>query len=1115
MRELTPVRRVILTDGHGFNLSCLVLCPPPTSSLTERPVSMAPPSPLSPTAARRPDTPQAPALVRFGPLALAVSALAAISMGLIAWSHESWGRLQERTHRVDTLLSTVQYQARSSVLEAEQRVLGLPTLHNEDPREAIAIALRQARALHEDSPAELRPAMAALVAELEITRNAVEDRTRVPPTVDAAALRHTLDRVDTAVRQATSRWDDTLRAQTTAQQQFDHLNIALVGLVTLLLISLMRRADRQRAATADKLHARDAQLRAFAEVLPDLAFRMDADGTFLDVYGSNLPLLGRPPETILGKPLSILFPTDMRGRFMDVIAQALSSRRTQSLNFSVRLHEEARHFDSRCAPVADTEEVVWMIWDITAHRQTEKRLRHKTRLYDFLSHVNQSVVRSSDERSLLARVCRVAIEHGQFKKAWVVMHEGEGTLDLRCEAVAGEDGPDRPLLDFILPADPAADTPLDAALRNGRTYCSSDLGRLTRRPAWADAAIASGMPGCVTVPLRRDEVLIGHLVLLGRRVNDQAEDLLTLFDDLAKDLSFALTNLHREALRHHAEERIRLHAAALESTQDGMMVLSQDRVVVSVNPAFTALTGWTEAEVIGRMPDFLLPDDPTVTLDDIREGLIQEGSWQGEMWFQRQNGELFMTKLSVSAVRNKAGRPTHFVGVFTDITQLKQTEERLARMAHFDTLTELPNRGMIHQRLAHALSLAQRHHTLVGVVFIDLDNFKTVNDGLGHAAGDSLLRQVASRLQARVRQEDTLGRLGGDEFILVLEHLRHPQQAAHVASAILDTLQQPFTLDGGEQVYVRASIGISLFPDDGQDAAELIRNADAAMYESKRRGRNSFSFYTESFTSDATSRLLLETRLRRAMEQGDFLLHYQPQMRLSDRRVTAVEALVRLRPPSGSGEFMAPVSPHQFIPVMEDTGMIVALSEWVLAEACRQGRAWLDAGLDFGRMSVNLSPSEIRRGGVVERVSRILNETGLPPDRLELEITESGLMETGGSAEQFLHMLHSLGVTLTIDDFGTGYSSLAYLKRFPVHQLKIDRSFVQDLPGNDNDGQLVATMIAMARGLKLAVVAEGVEMPDQEAYLASRGCDLVQGYLYSRPLPAPALAAWLQERQPA
>ena len=1051
--------------------------------------------------------------MRFGPLALAVSAVAAMSMGLIAWSHQSWRALQERTHRVDTALSAVQYQARASVLGAEQRVLGLPTAGNEDPGHTLAQALQQARSLHAESPPELRAAMATLLTELAHAEAAVHGRVRVPPAVDSTTLRSTLDRVDGAVREASARWDDALHSQTTTQQQFDQLNIAVVGLVTLLLIGLMRRADRQRAAIADKLYARDAQLRAFAEVLPDLAFRMDAQGIFLDVYGNNLPLLGRPPSSILGQPMSVLVAADMCDRFMAVIAQALQTGHTQSLTFSVPVANELRHFDSRCAPVAATREVVWMIWDITAHRETEKRLRHKTRLYDFLSHVNQSIVRSSDEASLLARVCRVAIDHGQFRKAWVVLHEGDDGLTLRCQAVAGEDGPDRAMLDFTLPADPSDDTALEAALRTGRTYCSSDLGRLAHRPAWADAAIAAGMPGCVTSPLRQDDVLIGHLVLLGRRVNDQAEDLLTLFDDVAKDLSFALTNLHREALRRHAEERIRLHAAALESTQDGMMVLSRDRIVVSVNPAFTTLTGWSEAEVIGRQPDFLLPDDPTVTLEDIRDGLLHSGDWQGEMWFQRQNGELFMTRLSVSAVRDKAGQATHFVGVFTDITQLKQTEERLARMAHFDTLTELPNRGMIHQRLTHALSLAQRHRTLVGVVFIDLDNFKTVNDGLGHAAGDSLLRQVASRLRARVRQEDTLGRLGGDEFILVLEHLRHPQQAAHVASAILDTLQQPFTLDGGEQVYVRASIGISLFPDDGQDAAELIRNADAAMYDSKRRGRNSFSFYTESFTSDATSRLLLETRLRRAMEEGDFLLHYQPQIRLSDRRVTAVEALVRLRAPSGNDALTAPVSPHEFIPVMEETGMIVALGEWVLTEACRQGRAWLDAGLDFGRMSVNLSPSEIRRGGVVERVSRILRETGLPPDRLELEITESGLMETGGNTEHFLHMLHGLGVTLTIDDFGTGYSSLAYLKRFPVHQLKIDRSFIQDLPGNDHDDQLVTTMIAMARGLKLAIVAEGVEMPDQEAYLAGRGCDVVQGYLYSRPVPGPALASWLATQQ--
>jgi EAL domain-containing protein (putative c-di-GMP-specific phosphodiesterase class I) len=364
-----------------------------------------------------------------------------------------------------------------------------------------------------------------------------------------------------------------------------------------------------------------------------------------------------------------------------------------------------------------------------------------------------------------------------------------------------------------------------------------------------------------------------------------------------------------------------------------------------------------------------------------------------------------------------------------------------------------------------------------------------------------------------VRQEDTLGRLGGDEFILVLEHLRHPQQAAHVATAILDTLGEPFKLGGGQQVYVRASIGISLFPEDGQDASELVRNADAAMYQSKRRGRNSFSFYTEAFTTDATSRLQLETRLRQAVELGEFVLHYQPMMCLKERKIVALEALVRLRAPDNANACLPSISPDEFIPVMEETGMIVALSEWVLLEACRQGKAWLDAGLDFGRIAVNLSPSEVRRGGVEERLSRILKDTNLPPERLELEITETGLMESGMGAEQFLQQLHGLGVYLSIDDFGTGYSSLAYLKRFPVHQLKIDRGFIQDLPGNDSDSRLVSTMITMAHGLRLKVVAEGVEMPDQEAFLARHGCDLVQGYLYSRPLAARQVESLLQGQQ--
>ncbi|WP_290901178.1 EAL domain-containing protein [Aquabacterium sp.] len=1051
-----------------------------------------------------------PALGRFGPLALSVGALAAISMGLIAWSHLGWNRLQQQAHAFDTHLSAARFEARQA-----QWLLGSapePSASGQ-PASLITPLTRAHNAL-----AALQPhAPEAVKAPLSLLQTQVVAALRQAETAPQdAGMRDAIAAMDQALSATSTQWEQALERATRDQHHLDRLNVALVGCVTLMLLVLMGRAHRQRELAIDKVKAREAQLSAFAEALPDLAFRMDAEGHYLDIYGNNLPLLGRPAHELIGRRLSDLFPPDMAQRFLGVLQQTLGSRSTQAITFNVTINQELRHFDSRCAPVGDTDQVVWMIWDITGRRQTERRLRRKTRMYDFLSHVNQAIVRSDDQATLMNRVCRVAVRHGQFRKAWVALFDAHTPGALHCVAEAGDERPLRPSLSFALSEAPQADHALDTALRQGLTFRTRDLRAVPQQgphPAWLDEAVAAGTPGCVIVPLRREQTLIGHLLLLGRRVDDTDADELGLFEDLSSDLSFAVTNLHREALRDQAEERIRLHAAALESTRDGMMVLDSDRVLVSINPAFTALTGYEEHEVIGRSPEFLLTDAPDEFVAQLREHLLSYGSWQGEVWFRHRNGDPFMTKLSVAAVHSTQGEPSHFVGVFTDITQLKQTEERLARMAHYDPLTELPNRVLIRQRLAHAINLAQRHHTQVGVVFIDLDNFKTVNDGLGHAAGDSLLKQVAQRLRQRVREEDTLGRLAGDEFVLVLEHLRHPQQAAHVATAILETLNQPFTLDGGQQVYVRASIGISMYPDDGQDESELVRNADAAMYESKRRGRNNFSFYTQAFTAEATLRLQMETLLRRAVEHSEFTLHYQPMVRLSDRKVIALEALVRLNTAgqhtAGTHSGSVTLSPNQFIPVMEDTGMITSLSEWVIEEACRQGRAWLDAGLDFGRVAINLSPSEIRRGGVVERLAEILVRTGLPPQYLEIEITEGGLMESGMGAEQFLQHLHQLGVFLTIDDFGTGYSSLAYLKRFPVQQLKIDRSFVQDLPSNDNDSQLVSTMISMAHGLRLHVVAEGVEMPDQEAFLCSLGCDVAQGYLYSRPVPAAQISQML------
>ena len=1068
--------------------------------------------------APEPDTPlpssgtlPVPALGRFGPLAAAVAAVTLTGIGLMAWSHTSWLALQERGHAFDSQLADVRHQTQKGRWLVEELLVDHRLIDEQQVSSAIEHAQASAATLSEHAPDSLKPHLVTLQQNLTEAGKLFLQRRSLPLDVAAQQVMGALETVDHAADQAATQWQGVMSQQLQQQRELDIINMAIMLTLTGGLLYLIYKAYRQREAATSALIHRETELQAFANALPDVAFLLDKSGRYAHIFGNNsTALLGRPKSQMIGRPISDFFPPAATALFMGVITKTLETRQTQALSYPLRVMGGVRHFDSRCAPVGDTDRVVWMIWDVTARRRAEQRLVHMTRLYDFLSQINQAIVWSTTEPDLIAHVCRSAREHGRFKKAWVALCDFDDKFMLH-EAMPPADMDDPIIVSFCRERTALLDSaPISEALFSGSIFHTTDLAQVPQRPAWAEMALSQGLAGCAVVPLRRDQELVGHLVLLDTQLNAQDQDEKALFEEIANDLAFALTNLHRESLRVIAEERIRLHAAALESTRDGMIVLDRAKQIVSINPAFTDITGYTEDDVVGSTPEFLFAENPQEVVQTIRAGLNHSDAWQGEVWSRRKNGELFMNKLSVSAVHNPRGKPTHFVAVMTDITQLKETEARLARMAHFDTLTGLPNRAMIHDRLSHAVNLAQRHHTLVGVIFVDLDNFKVVNDGLGHAAGDNLLQQVAQRLRDRVRQEDTLGRLGGDEFLLVLEHLRHPQQAAHVAQAILQTLNEPFTLEGGQQVYVRASIGISLFPDDSRDPAELIRDADAAMYESKRRGRNSFSFFTQSFTSDATHRLQLETRLRRAVEHGEFVLHYQPQVRLSDNRVVALEALVRLKSPDGGADTLPAIGPTEFIPVMEDTGMIVPLSEWVLMEACRQGKVWLDAGMEFGRLSVNLSPSEIRRGGVVERVSRILSQTGLPAERLELEITESGLMESSVGAEQFLHMLHDLGVSLSIDDFGTGYSSLAYLKRFPVHQLKIDRSFIQDLPGNASDAQLVQTMISLARGLNLSVVAEGVEMPDQETFLHAMGCDVVQGYLYSRPVPPIQVEALLQ-----
>ena len=570
-----------------------------------------------------------------------------------------------------------------------------------------------------------------------------------------------------------------------------------------------------------------------------------------------------------------------------------------------------------------------------------------------------------------------------------------------------------------------------------------------------------------------------------------------------------ITALARDiSKRIQADEKLRQAAVVFDNAQEGIVVTDQHARILAVNPAFREITGYAEAEVLGETPaKFKSGRHDAAFYQRMWGALASTGRWQGEVWDRRRNGEIYPKWLSISAVRDAAGATIRYVALFADITHLKESEARLEHLAHFDVLTDLPNRLLFNSRLEHALERARRHGQRVALLFLDLDRFKTVNDSLGHPAGDELLIEVARRIRKRLREEDTLARLGGDEFVILLEQVDEAQFAAVVAQEVLNTLRAPVHLGGGHEVFIGASIGISLFPEDADDATRLVSSADAALYLAKEQGRDTYRFYTESLTAAANEHLALETRLRRALDQGEFVLHYQPL--LDDRHggVIGVEALARWQPP---GEALVP--PARFIPIAEETGLIAPLGAWILRAACAQARAWMDAGLPPLVMAVNLSARQFQAGDVVELVRAALAETGLPAARLELELTESVIMADAEQSIATLDALTALGVRLAIDDFGTGYSSLAYLKRFPIDKLKIDRGFVAGLADDADDREIAATIIAMARGLHLDVLAEGVETEQQLALLRQFGCDQYQGYLFSRPLPADEFAAWLGRR---
>lgn len=550
-----------------------------------------------------------------------------------------------------------------------------------------------------------------------------------------------------------------------------------------------------------------------------------------------------------------------------------------------------------------------------------------------------------------------------------------------------------------------------------------------------------------------------------------------------------------------AEKDLRMAATVFEHSTSAILITDPAGYIVQANEAFSRVSGYEVAQVLDQLPNMLTVDEQQEAhLRYVLKQLHQHNTWEGEVWLKRRSGEHYPAWVGITAVLDDEGDLASYVCFFSDISERKASEQRIHRLAYYDALTHLPNRTLFQDRLHTALQTAQRQKSWVVLMFLDLDRFKPINDSLGHAAGDRMLKDMATRLLGCVDDDDTVARMGGDEFTLLLQPRATREQALNrainVAEQILASLVRPFVLEARE-FFVTASIGIALSPQDGNELSQLMKNADTAMYHAKERGKNNFQFYQADMNASALERLELESDLRHALEQNEFVLYYQPQFSGDGKRLTGTEALLRWRHPR-----RGLVPPGDFIPVLEELGLVVDVGDWVISEACRQLKTWHQAGVRVPKVSVNISTRQFSDGQLGTRIANILRDTGLPPACLELELTESILMREVSEAMQILAGLKNLGLSIAVDDFGTGYSSLNYLKQFPIDVLKIDRTFVDGLPSGEQDAQIARAIIAMAHSLNLAVIAEGVETHEQLEFLREHDCDEVQGYLFGRPMPA-------------
>ncbi|WP_244095785.1 sensor domain-containing protein [Rhodoferax ferrireducens] len=980
---------------------------------------------------------------------------------------------------------------------------------------ALAMAADHAQSLQQNLQQALGPAQ----FEQVVARGYDYVLWRIDPAsqqrqIIAQSAKVPLDAVDFELKVPNAKWTLSVAPTTGwADPQGLSLKVALAALFSVLLAYSAKQAGAARVranelqvdvnAQAVELVALNQRLQSTLDALPDLLFETDMDGRYLAYHS--------PRSELLGKTLHRVLPVAVADICLAAVHEANAVGYSHGKQIQLALPDGAHWFELSASRKpglpGDAPTFIVLSRDITERKKAEIKIERLTKLYAALSQCNQAIVRCSDASELFPIICRDAVNFGGMKMAWIgMLDEADQLIKPAASFGSGVEYLEGIEISVDLSGDKGRG-PTGTSIREDRPFWCQDFQHDDATAAWHERGERFGWGASASLPLHLKDRVIGAFTLYAGEACAFDEAAQNLLLEMALDISFALDRFADERERKIMQDDLRdseeRYRKAFQTSPDAVNITRLvDGLYVDVNTGFERITGWRHDEVVGKTATELnLWGNPADRMRLV-DALQSEGRCNNlEATFVKKNGDIFHGLMSAEKVRFKD--VDCILSITRDITEKKLAEAQIQQLAHFDQLTGLPNRSQLHDRFRYALSLAQRHGDQLAIMFLDLDHFKNINDTLGHSVGDQLLVDVSRRLKAALREEDSLSRLGGDEFILLLPGTDEAQ-ASQVATKLLAAVAQPCQIEQNELVST-VSIGIALYPNDGQDFETLSKNADAAMYRVKQASRNDFRFFTQEMQTHSARTLQLVNALRHALPRHEFELHFQPQVALQDGHIVGAEALLRWRHPE-----LGMISPAEFIPIAEDSGQILAIGEWVLRTAVRQLKQWLDAGLRPMVIAVNLSAVQFRHPNLMALVTRILDEAALPPEFLELELTEAAAMDDPPAAIAIMNKLDEHGIRMSIDDFGTGYSSLSYLKKFKVNKLKIDQSFVRDISDDPDDKAIVTAIINLASSLGMHTIAEGVETASQLAFLRLQGCDEVQGYYVSKPLPKDQFEAFVR-----